>query len=862
MKQLLKISNADLSYRLNLNYNNVYSRLKMLLGKKASLFADISTKSSGTTWYSDDDAEYSRLSEAPKEDVNNLSVALNDAVSAVRKELSVAPELANYVDDILEIPDNSFVFYRKDGASYKFILAGWGCKYAHQSTNDPNSGFIKRISKNLEMPETPPETPQKKDISQLLAGIHNDEPQKEPLKPEIKNDPEEPSKKPEIQSEPTMGLTNSEINVKPKEHEKEPEPLVKKTQHVSVRVIDQNSNPVDGEVVQINSSNGLATKVTSEKGLVDVGNLPYGESFGVSFPNLTGNQERTFEVEHGVETYDAFIKKLVKYTPLLFIEDQNGNAVQDYNVKVVIKGQDTVYNSGMDGVIQLPTMQEGQKFVVIDTANYANTEEYNITQAEAKTPYHFHIKTAEKTKVGITVLDKAGKPIPKASVNLQIGDTPCHQQTGEDGRAEFPYDVFVEGVIPVTLNIKGKGKIKSNLQFTPDITEYTIQLQDKTGGRGRFDWKWLSLIPLLLLFGWGGNEVYKLLSKKTPTIAEMESGVVMTISQTSYFVDLNVKDIKYGGKPLKGFYFTYNPNEGSIENGTFDIDERVWGVSTGTGFLISKDGLIATNRHIADPIPPEEVSKLLKQYYQAYKDTCQKYIDQYDDLLKIWAGIRKLDDDYLKVREKLQYYQSQKNIFDKILNTGDFKVQVSCKVSVAFTGTRVEDVEDLGVTAQKGLGLESFGFYKCSTLQKGEPGTVKENDVAIIQLNSKAKDIPENAFIFEVPEKDPLDEDIPDDYEITVLGYNAGMGLQDMKLQEGIKPQAQHGKISNTSEKYRIGYSAQIIGGSSGSPVLNKEHNLIAVNNSGVSITQGFNYGVRTKYLKELLDNIRKKNKD
>ena len=313
MKQLLKISNADLSYRLNLNYNNVFSRLKMLLGKKASLFADISTKSSGTTWYSDDDAEYSRLSEAPKEDVNNLSVALNDAVSAVRKELSVAPELANYVDDILEIPDNSFVFYRKDGAGYKFILAGWGCKYAHQSTNDPNSGFIKRISKNLEMPETPPEAPQKKDISQLLAGIHNDEPQKEPLKPEIKDEPKEPFKEPDSPSGPTIDLGNPEINVYPEEPGKESEPLIKKTQHVFVRVIDQNSNPVDGEVVQINSSNGLATKVTSDKGLVDVGNLPYGESFGVSFPNLTGNQERTFEVEHGVETYDAFIKKLVKY---------------------------------------------------------------------------------------------------------------------------------------------------------------------------------------------------------------------------------------------------------------------------------------------------------------------------------------------------------------------------------------------------------------------------------------------------------------------------------------------------------------------------------------------------------------------
>ncbi len=44
---------------------------------------------------------------------------------------------------------------------------------------------------------------------------------------------------------------------------------------------------------------------------------------------------------------------------------------------------------------------------------------------------------------------------------------------------------------------------------------------------------------------------------------------------------------------------------------------------------------------------------------------------------------------------------------------------------------------------------------------------------------------------------------------MTVLGYNAGVTLQDMKLQDGIKPQAQHGKITNTSEEYRIGYDVQ-----------------------------------------------------
>ena len=84
--------------------------------------------------------------------------------------------------------------------------------------------------------------------------------------------------------------------------------------------------------------------------------------------------------------------------------------------------------------------------------------------------------------------------------------------------------------------------------------------------------------------------------------------------------------------------------------------------------------------------------------------------------------------------------------------------------------------------------------------------------------------------------------------------------MQDMNLQEAIKPQAQHGKITNTSQEYRIGYDVPTFGGSSGSPVLNENHELVAVNNSGVGITQGFNYGVRIKYLKELVDNLKKTN--
>lgn len=864
MKALLKINNSELSYRLNLNYNNVYSRLKMLLGRKASLFADVSTKSSGTTWYSDDDAEYTRLGEAPKEDVNALSIALNDVVSGVRKELSASPELAGYVDDILEIPDNSFVFYRKTDDGYKFILAGWGCKFAHQSATDPNAGFFKRMSKTLEVPNSPAVDAQgeKEKVSDILAGLHDDEQKKTDAIPPVTVDKKAPSEKTQQTGEKLVEQTKE---VGPNEVKKEPEKdeviYEKKTQNVILRVLDQNNHPVAGEIVTISTKESESTKVTSDEGTVILGKLPYGDSFGVTFPNIQGNHERVYEVEPNVEGYDAFVKKLVKYSPVLFVEDQNGNPVQDYNVKIVINGQDSIYNTGWDGVIQLPTMQEGQKFIAIDTANYANTEEFNITQAEAKTPYHFHIKRAEKAKVGITVLDKSGNPIPKVTVDLAIGDTPCQQVTAEDGRVEFPYDVFVKGEIPVNLTIKGKGQIKSKLNFTSDTTEYTIQLQDKKSRGNGFNWKWLALIPLLLLLGFGGYKLYNWWNnKKVPSIAEMGTGVVMTLSQTSYWVDVKVPNTTIGGVELDKFYFVYSSNEKKVLYYTFDSRNRLWGPSTGTGFLISKDGMIATNRHVADPLPPEEMSKVVKNFFQDLKTACQDTIDLCNNTLHVWEANGNIDPiKYNAVGQKLVEKQTELKVLDKIINTADFKVYSKTKIFVAFTNARIDDCNELWEAAMSGTDLGAYGFHKCTTIVSGTPGNITENDLSIIQINSKERDVPQDAFVFSIPEIDILDGDIPDAYEVTVLGYNAGTSLQDMNLQDGIKPQAQHGKITNTSEKYRVGYDAQTLGGSSGAPVLNKDGQLVAINNSGIANTQGFNYGVRTKYLKELLDKVQGK---
>lgn len=846
MKQILKVNNSELSFRLKLNYNNVYSRLKMLLGKSANIFADVMTKSSATTWYSSDDAEYTALSDAPKSELKTILVSLNSKLKAIKKELNNSPELAPFADDILEVPDNNYIFYRQTPYGYEFVLAGWGCKLAHTGVSD-TGGIIIRISKTIGQDEEHEKTGKKIDIDDFGIDDPNDD--NDIFEGHDKPEVSKSDKKTDLEKQKRLD-TVSEFDRREENTEEEKDVVVpkkKKEQHVIIKVINQNQKPVEDESVTVRSEKGNLEGYTDEKGEYDLGNLPYHSTFGVQFPEMPAIQERTFEVEPKVERYEVYIKKYVNYSPVLLVEDQNGNVVYNYNVKVVIAGQDTTLNTGSNGMIQLPTMQEGQKFIVIDSANYANSQEYSVTPENVKAPYHFTIKRTVKSKIGITVLDKDKKPLEGVTVDVNAGSTPCQQTTDKDGRAEFPSDVFSPGEVDLTLYTKDKGTIKSKLNYTPDTTDYTIQLQGKKSGLD-FNWKWLMLLPLLLLLGFGGKWLYDYIhNPDVPTIAEMETGVCLILGQGYYYVDLNVPDIEIdGNKPVA--YFNYNSNTHEVSNLTFDPNKATVQGWWGTGFLISDDGLIATNKHIAAPAAPDEVAQHLKRAFQNTKDAYQKEADRLNDKLQILGGIGALNQEYANTRDTLRYCQDQIRIFDKLLNTGDYKVQVKSQTRVAFTNTRIENFED---------------FIACSQARAvGDPGGVTEKDLSIIQIKKK-QDIPTDAFIFKVPEEDLMDVDIPDNYEVTVLGYNAGGELQDMDLQEGIKPQAQHGKITNRSEKYRVGYDAPIIGGSSGSPVVNNKGELVAINNSGYGTSQGFNYGVRTKYLKELLDQLKKTgNKD
>ena len=70
---------------------------------------------------------------------------------------------------------------------------------------------------------------------------------------------------------------------------------------------------------------------------------------------------------------------------------------------------------------------------------------------------------------------------------------------------------------------------------------------------------------------------------------------------------------------------------------------------------------------------------------------------------------------------------------------------------------------------------------------------------------------------------------------------------------------AHSGKITQECTKYSFGFDAASYGGASGSPIFNAKGQLIGVLNSGVSKSQGFNYGIKATHVKELLNQAQTK---
>lgn len=265
-----------------------------------------------------------------------------------------------------------------------------------------------------------------------------------------------------------------------------------------------------------------------------------------------------------------------------------------------------------------------------------------------------------------------------------------------------------------------------------------------------------------------------------------------------YKVTAGNLDLEKIGLPGK---VSYNPK---VEGGLVKVESTDQMIGyTGTGFFVSPDGKIVTNLHMTRPWLYGEHAQIASKISDQYKMTLEQYADV--------------------VGSELRAFTSQVKV-EGVLNS----------IGLIPNGKYFSDAN----------------YIRCRELTASSN---QEVDVAILQTETMKLAEETTSYI-------SLDSAVVEDSQIEVgthvytLGFPFGISLQDMESSKGIQPLGNGGSITQKPSQYSFGFNAPSYHGASGSPIFNEYGQLIGVLNAGVDASQGFNFAIKAKYVKELLD--------
>ncbi|WP_055445533.1 S1 family peptidase [Lacinutrix himadriensis] len=282
------------------------------------------------------------------------------------------------------------------------------------------------------------------------------------------------------------------------------------------------------------------------------------------------------------------------------------------------------------------------------------------------------------------------------------------------------------------------------------------------------------------------------------------------------------------------FFYTIENNKPVFFDEEHEAIENA-GISYGTGFFISEKGELATNRHVVYPNKENElVGEGINDYLNDLRYKIKKAINEKETeqskLIDVWNEYYDYLDYDKKIKIKNEYSETNNDLleFEQLLEKLDFNPDNTITelkrvfLGIAFDDTHVTSIND---------------FKECVAIKKARE---EEVDLAIIQLKDKTTPTKiKNTFSLKnINGFEPLKLNDA----VYMIGFNHGISLANTR--NGIKSQFTQGTITQDPDNNRVLYSIPTLPGSSGSPIIDKWGNLVAVNFAKTGDFQGFSFGI------------------